>query len=223
MSGPSITGPLHRTNTFRSCLDADVGQLWNVATNAAMQALPYPQEGDVCSVITSAGIVHWKAVATGKIAHSATCLAGQNGIDWECINTGSGNLFKAHSLAEMQAITTAKEGDLCMVSLSTSDDLWTFVLATKYDLGANCLTSSSAGLRCLYPIDKLTGTATLVNGHADVYLPGIDVGSIAKTWYVSLTGNPGTLTAHMVTNGVSLDSNSGTDGSTVGYEVTLLQ
>ena len=155
MSGPKITGPVARTNTFRLCLDADVGQGWNVTSNAAMQALPYPQEGDTCCVITSTGIVPWMAVATGKNSHGANCLAGQNGMDW------------------------------------------------------------------LYQIDKIAGQTTLVNGHAAVYLPDIDIGSIPRVWYISITGNPGTLTAHMVTNGVSLDSTSGTDGSTVGYEVTI--
>jgi hypothetical protein len=182
-----------------------------------MQALLYPHEGDTCNVVTSTGVTPWQAVATGKIAHSSVCLVGQNGMDWVHVSPGGGSLFKATSLGAMQAITTAQVGDLCTVSLSGSDAIWQAVTQGKYPHGANCLAGVSVDW--FFPVDRISGFVTLINGHGSVYLPGVDPDSVPKIWYMSFAGDIGTLSAHMITNGVSLDSTSSTDGSTVGYEV----
>lgn len=78
---PTITGPLHRTNPFRTCSDADVSQPWNTATQAAMLALPYSQVGDTCCVSTSTDDSVWLAVAKDKYTHGLNCLAGSS-TDW---------------------------------------------------------------------------------------------------------------------------------------------
>jgi hypothetical protein len=246
MSGPKITGPLARTNTFRLCDDTDKRESWFAATNTAMVALPYVKAGDVVYV-ADGGLHKWLVIPSASLTVGANVLNGtvvsvqflRDGIQFAdsthdgLISSTTFNsfsalrnqIFKSTSLAAMQSITTAQEGDLCMVSIASppSDALWYFVASAKYSLGANCLTSASSGLRCLYPIDMLSGTVSLVAGHASVYIPNIDSGSIPKAWYNSFAGQPGTLSAHMITNGVSIDSTSDTDGSTVGYEVTLLQ
>lgn len=78
---PTITGPIHRTNPFRTCSDADVSQPWNTATQAAMQALQYSQVGDTCCVSTSSDDSVWLAVAKDKYTHGLNCLAGST-TDW---------------------------------------------------------------------------------------------------------------------------------------------
>jgi hypothetical protein len=122
--------------------------------------------------------------------------------------------LKVTTIPQMQALTTATIGDDCYVS--TNDSVWLAVTVSKYSYGLNCV--AGVGVDWLLPIDRLSGQATLVAGHAFVYIPGIPAGSIPRAWYTALAGNPGIPLATLTTNGINIDSND-TDGSTVGYEV----
>lgn len=78
---PTITGPLHRTNPFRICDDADVSQVWCASSYGAMQSLQYAREKDLCSVSLSASDLVWLAVTKGKYPYGANSLPGVN-VDW---------------------------------------------------------------------------------------------------------------------------------------------
>lgn len=240
MTGPSTTGPLKRTNTFRLCDDADKREPWYAATTSAMVALQYVKAGDTVYV-ADGGLHAWLVIPAASRTVSSTVLNGtvasvqflRDGIQFAdsthdgIISSATYNswgalrnpIFKASSLAQMQAISAAQEGDLCSVSLSGSDALWQAVTQGKYAHGANCL--AGIGIDWLFNIDRIRGSVSLIAGHASLYIPNVDQNSEPNIWYKSFAGNPGTLSIHMIPNGVSLDSTSDTDGSLVGYEVVF--
>jgi hypothetical protein len=209
---------------FPSCGDDDVSNHWVADTLAHAAALPYLKAGD--SVFISDGahqtwvVVEANAYVVGATAVNCTVattcqlyLPPRDGL--------RNSRYKATSLAQMQAIATAQVGDDCVVSLAGSDALWLFVASGKYAHGANCL--AGVGGDWLYQIDRLTGQTNLVGGEAFVYIPGIDVSSVPKAWYMSLSVVYGTIVATMTTNGINIKSTSPDDGSLVGYEVVIYQ
>lgn len=241
-TGPKLTGPVERLGTFRHFLNSDTCSSWNVASTSAMVSLANVVAGDRIYV-ADVNLSQWLAIPAASLPVTTDCLNGTgssvqylrhgiplasatvNGLMSSAEYTALAGLrtsrFKAANNTSMQAIATAQVGDDCVVSTSTADSLWLAVAANKYTRGQNCL--AGTGIDWLYQIDRITGTATLVSGHASVYIPNFPTDSIVQPSYSSIIGQSGTLYSPPPTStGFEIYSTAGAfDGSIVSFSCVL--